>query len=121
MTGERVVGIYDADGGLAGELRYLAGKVTGRAHCALCDITHGWAGRRRSWDRACGEAGVAVELAHRNEATAEQLAAAGALPAVVGGLDGGWRLLLGPVELQRCDGDPEAFVAALADALNSLR
>jgi len=111
---ERILGIYDADGGLVGELRYVAGKLVGRAHCALCDITHGWTGRRRSWDEACAGAGITVELAHRNEVDDAALLAAGPLPAVIGGdPDGGWRLLLGPAELDACAGDPDAFVAAL--------
>jgi hypothetical protein len=37
----RLIGVYNAEGSLRGELAYLLGKLTGRAHCALCDITHG--------------------------------------------------------------------------------
>ena len=40
------MGVYDADGGLLGELAYLTGRILGIAHCALCDITlnhlQGW-------------------------------------------------------------------------------
>ena len=36
----RLVGVYDADGGLLGEAAYVWGKVRGTRHCALCDITH---------------------------------------------------------------------------------
>ena len=37
---ERLIGVYDADGGLRGELAYVLGHLAGRAECALCDITH---------------------------------------------------------------------------------
>ncbi len=111
---QRYLGIYDADGGLTGELRYVVGKLAGRTHCALCDITHGWTGRKRTWDAACADAGMEIALAHRNEVGPDELAAAGSLPAVIGrGPDGAWRLLLGPDALDACGGDPEAFVAAL--------
>ena len=36
-----LTGVYQADGSLSGELRYVVGKLLGSAHCALCDITHG--------------------------------------------------------------------------------
>ena len=36
-----LVGVYHANGSWHGELAYLLGRLSGRAHCALCDITHG--------------------------------------------------------------------------------
>ena len=80
----RIVGIYNADGGLSGELRYALDKVLGRSGCGLCDITHGWnLFGKRSWREACRASPVAIEMIHRNEATPEQLAVAGFLPAVL--------------------------------------
>lgn len=35
-----LIGVYNADGGLFGELRYLVGNARGTAHCALCNIAH---------------------------------------------------------------------------------
>ena len=37
---QELVGVYHADGSLLGEARYVVGKILGRAHCSLCDITH---------------------------------------------------------------------------------
>ena len=88
----RVVGIYNADGGLSGELRYVVGKVAGRSDCGLCDLTHGWnAFGKRSWREACRASPVPLELIHRNKATPSQLAAAGSLPVVLVGEEGAWR------------------------------
>ncbi len=36
----RLIGVYDADGTLRGELGYWVGARLGRRHCSLCDITH---------------------------------------------------------------------------------
>jgi hypothetical protein len=40
-TVESLVGVYDADGTALGELSYFLRASVGRAHCALCDVTHG--------------------------------------------------------------------------------
>ena len=48
-----IVGVYHADGGVMGELRYILGKARGTAHCALCDITHSTVRRKAAWDDAC--------------------------------------------------------------------
>lgn len=109
------VGIYNADGTLLGEVAYVARKLLGRGGCALCDITHGWTGRRRDFDTTCGAVGIEWTLLHRDEATADQLATAGPLPAVIRQIDNdSWQLVLGPSELDSCDGDPAALVARLA-------
>ncbi|QYH35289.1 hypothetical protein [Salinibacterium sp. M195] len=36
----RYTGIYNADGGVWGETRYVIGHMLGTAACSLCDITH---------------------------------------------------------------------------------
>ena len=111
----RLAGIYNADGTLRGELAYVVGKVTGRAHCELCDITHGAVRRKRSWDAACAASGLEIELLHRDEADAHQLHAAGALPAVVADLGRGWTLVAGPDDLARCEGEPERLLNLLLE------
>lgn len=66
-----VVGVYDADGGLLGELRYVLGKILGRAHCGLCDVTHAALRQKPEWTAMVGRLGVPVALLHRNEVSAE--------------------------------------------------
>ena len=111
---ESLVGIFDADGGLRGELRYVVDKLAGRGHCALCDITHGMNPMgKRSWKDACAAAGLTMTLLHRDEASAEQLAAAGALPVVLAGDRVGWRVLASPGELQACEGNPAKLTALI--------
>ena len=109
----RFTGIYNADGTLLGEIAYVAKKLAGRGSCALCDITHGWTGRKKAFDATCNAADIEWELLHRDEATAEQLTAAGELPAVIAQRNGAWEFVLGPRELDECDGDPAALVERL--------
>jgi hypothetical protein len=54
-TIRRLIGVYDADGSVLGELSYFLRARVGLAHCALCDITHGRVRERDDW-RACRDA-----------------------------------------------------------------
>jgi hypothetical protein len=114
MAIERLVLVYDADGGLRGELAYLVGKLRGTAHCSLCDITHGATGEKRAWKECRTGLGVRVEQLHRNELDAAQRAAADELPCVLGGSAGLYVRLLGRAELEACRGDVDALARALA-------
>lgn len=110
----RFVGIYDADGTLSGELRYALGKLTGRSHCALCDITHGWNPTgSREWQRVCAAANPDLELVHRDEASADHLAAAAALPSIVMRDGNHWIEALTRQDIAECDGSPDALVERL--------
>ncbi len=117
-----VVGIYDADGGVRGELTYVVQHLLGRTECALCDVTHGGVRRKPAWDAMVADLDVPVRLVHRNEAdTAERLLAASAgLPVVLGRRGGGdLRVLLTPDVLATLDGSVAAFAAALRAALSA--
>lgn len=104
---ETLVGIFNADGGLRGELRYVIDKLAGRGHCALCDITHGLNPLgKRSFKEACATAGVTMTLLHRDEASPEQLAASGELPVVLAGAGDDWRVLIPGGDLAACEGSP---------------
>ncbi len=115
----RYLGVYDADGGLAGELRYVVGHLLGTAECALCDITHSPVRRKRSWDAMVASLPVPFDLRHRNELTdVEQQALADmTLPTVVAELaDGSHIELLGIEDLRACGGDVDAFATRLTQA-----
>lgn len=115
---DRLVGVYDADGTPMGELRYWVGARLGRAHCALCDITHGLVRERADW-RAC-RATLSVEFAtyHRDDQPDAVRAATGdRAPVVVAETDGGVVVLLDGAALDACAGSPERLIAAVSDAL----
>ena len=116
-TVTELVGVYDADGGLAGEARYVIGHVLGRAECSLCDITHGRLRRKREFDEFRVRLGVPFDVVHRNERGPEVVAATAALPCVVAVTDAGLVTLLGRVELEQCDGDVDQFEYALLAAI----
>jgi hypothetical protein len=116
-----VVGVYDADGGVVGEVTYVVGHLIGRSSCSLCELTHGSVRRRPDWDAMVGRLPVPVRLVHRNEVTDDERSAysVSGLPAVVGlRADGTRTVLLGPTGLAALDGSVPAFERALLDALS---
>ncbi len=117
-TPVELVGVYHADGGLIGELRYVLGKARGTAHCALCDITHSTVRRKAEWDAACRGYRVPIRLVHLNERSASEVAACTlGTPTVLAHYDDGtWQAILGPDELE-LDGSVSAFFSAVDNAL----
>lgn len=116
----RLVGVYDADHTLRGELTYWIGARLGRAHCALCDITHGTFRERRDWqDRRAGLP-VPFDAYHRDDQPAAVRAATGSVaPVVVAETVDGVVVLLGPEDLEACAGSPARLVDRIEAAATS--
>ena len=124
MAIHEFIGVYHADGGLRGEVRYVVGHLLGRTECALCDITHGPVRRKEAFDalvRDLEAEGHRVEVHHRNEQTEAQAgASAGHLPCVLArgrAADATWSILLEREALEACAGDVAALRQTLATAL----
>ncbi|MFM7068786.1 MAG: hypothetical protein ACKOYM_04920 [Actinomycetes bacterium] len=113
-----LVGVYDADGTLWGELGYWVGARLGRRHCSLCELTHGTFRVRADWLECRSDLPVAFETYHRNDQPADVRAiAAGEYPVVVARTTSGVQVLLGPAELDACSGNLDQFVVALEAAV----
>ena len=119
----RLIGIYNADGGLRGEIAYLLGHMVGTAECALCDITHSPFRKKRAWkemeERLVEELGHEMVLRHRNETTeAEAKASAGREPCVlIEGDDGNLSMIVDWNDLRVADGSVEVFERILRSKL----
>jgi hypothetical protein len=115
---EKLVGVYDANGTLSGELAYWFGARLGVRHCALCDVTHGTFREKPEWQRQAGRLPVqftAVHLDERGPVVAK--ASAGKEPCVVAlRTDGSADVLVDASHLEACDGEPDL----LADLLLAL-
>ena len=121
ITGCSLYAIYDADGSLAGELRYLVDKFLGRADCALCDLSHGWhpAGKR-AWRQQQG-ATTQLTWLHRDEVPYHVLAhVSESLPCVATDTNGNVDILISKDELAGCEGNFTVFEQLLAAKLQGL-
>lgn len=115
-----LIGVYDADGTLAGEVRYWIGAhLTGTAHCALCEITHGLLREKARWREAVARLPVPFEAVHLDERSPEvEEASEGMTPCVLAvRADGSVESLLGPGDLEAMGGDPTRLAAALSEGL----
>jgi hypothetical protein len=115
MAISELVGVYDADGGLVGEVAYVWGRLRGTRHCGLCDITHSTVRRKAEWDRMAARLPVPVRLLHLNELDDGLRASLATMRApVVLGRDGArWRELVGAAELDAMNGSVGALETAL--------
>ena len=117
----RLIGVYDADGTVLGELSYFLRARVGRAHCALCDITHGRVRERDDWRAARDRLPVPFTTFHRDDQPAAiRAAAGGAAPVVLAETADGMLVVAGPDELAACAGSPEQLVATIESALTTL-
>jgi len=111
----RLVGVYDADHTIRGELSYWVGARLGRAHCALCDITHGMLRRRSEWNAYVAGLDVPVETFHRDDQPdAVRTASGDRVPVVVAELaTGAMVVLVDPEALDACGGSVDRLGEAI--------
>lgn len=119
-TIQRLIGVYDADGSIRGELSYFIGARLGRAHCALCDITHGLVRPRAEWNAYRAQLAVPFVTYHRDDQPEAVRAASRDMAPVVGAeTDGAVVILLERDALAACssiDGLADAIEQAMVSA-----
>ncbi len=117
-TVSEIIGVYDADGSLRGELAYALGILRGKPHCALCDITHSGVRRRKGFADLPARLGVPFSLVHRDERSPEVLAFTGErTPLVIGRTEAGFVDLLVAEDLAHVETNADAMFDALTAAL----
>ena len=118
----RIIGVYNADGGLRGELAYVFGHMVGAAECALCDITHSPVRKKKAWkemEARLADEGHDIVLRHRNDTTeAEHQASSGREPCVlIESADGQLGMIMDWNDLSAAEGRVETFERILRSKL----
>jgi hypothetical protein len=115
-----LIGVYHANGSIRGEVAYVVGKLLGRTHCALCDITHGAVRRKPEFDRCAAALPVPMTLVHLDERDPDVTAVSeGRTPCIVARFDdGATRLVVDAQTLESCNRDPEALLRVITDLLS---
>ena len=120
----KIVGVYNANGGLLGEMAYVLGHAIGVRNCALCDITHSPIKKKndfKSLEKSVAqEFGLGFSLVHKNERSEAQLLASnGREPCVLLEYsDGSYSMLLDWVELKSVSGKVSSFEKLLRSRLD---
>ena len=123
-SGKTLIGVYNADGGILGELSYFFGHLVGIKSCSLCDITHSPIKKKKDFKafekRLLEERGIAFRLVHMNERTEAELAASkGREPCVLLQYeDGSISMFLDYVELKTSKGSVKSFERLVESRLN---
>jgi hypothetical protein len=116
-TVRRLVGVYNANGTVLGELRYFVGARFGRSHCPLCDITHGLVRPKPEWIERRERLPVAFDTYHRDDQPDALRRRYDAPPIIAAETDAAYILLVGPEELTACHGSTEQLTAAIERAV----
>ncbi|CAB4652990.1 unannotated protein [freshwater metagenome] len=111
-----LTGVYDADGGAIGELKYWIGARLGKTHCSLCEVTHSAIRERREWSETRSTLSVEFRTVHRDEQSGPvSTATNGLFPAVVAQAeDGVAYLLLDAADIEEIARRAEPHLALIA-------
>jgi len=113
----RLVGVYDADGTLRGEVAYWVGARLGRRHCSLCEVTHGMFRKRAEWTACQAGLPIPFDTYHRDDQPdAVRVAADGRYPIVVAETEAGHVVLLAPAELDALNGSIDGLLESIESA-----
>ena len=114
-----LIGVYDADSTLLGEVSYWVGARFGITHCSLCELTHGLFTKKSEWKQCAESLTVPFLLFHRDDAPLDVLTAlTGEFPAVLQRTTEGVSVILTKDELARFDGHTSNFAEWITNFLN---
>ncbi len=118
-----LIGVYDADATIIGEISYWIGARLGIRHCSLCDITHSLFRKRSEWqdeaDRLKKDSGIEFKAFHRDDQPADvKKVIAGTYPAVVARSEiNQLHVFMNEAEISACGQSPEKFMKAIREKL----
>ena len=115
-----LIGVYDADSTLLGEISYWVGARLGTTHCSLCELTHGLFTKKSEWKQCAESLTIPFHLFHRDDAPQDVIAAlASEFPAVLQRTTEGVTVILTKEELERFDGRTSDFAQWINEHLAS--
>jgi hypothetical protein len=115
-----LIGVYDADSTLFGEISYWVGARLGITHCSLCELTHGLFTKKSEWTQCADSLSIPFRLFHRDDAPHDVIAAlAGHFPAVLQRTNNGVSVILTKDQLEHFDGHTSDFAQWINDYLAS--
>lgn len=116
----KLIAIYDANGGIFGEIEYFASKLFTKKHCSLCDITHGNQKNKKEWAKCKTRLPITIDFIHLNERIeAIKKYTNGTTPCVIGKTATGYVTVITKKELNECNGNVEKFEELIKQKLKN--
>jgi hypothetical protein len=110
----RLIGVYDANGTVRGEIAYWIGARLGRRHCSLCEVTHGLFAIKGEWKRCRDGLPIAFDTFHRDDQPdAVRRATGDRAPVVVAETANGLVVLLDGERIEAARGEPQRLMEAI--------
>jgi hypothetical protein len=117
----KIFGIYQANGGLMGEISYIFRKLVLKHNCSLCKVTHRGLMVKPDWKDYIKTLNIYFELLHINEQPAEMYVyTRGHTPCVIANIDGNYVILMDSEMIDGCNGSVEKFSTLLDKSLKDL-
>ena len=118
MSVESIWGVYHADGGLIGEIKYVAGALFRGQHCSLCDITHKIAWEKSDMKQLRNKFDIPFHLVHLNERPDDLISYTdGNTPILVAKTDSGFLTIATDDELKECSGSVLSLSELISEKL----
>ena len=113
-----MLGIYNDNGGIIGEIKNFAGKFFANQHCSLCDITHGKA--KNEWAKCEKNLPITIDFIHLNERNeAVKKYTNGVTPCVIGKTATGYVTVVTKYEMNETNGNVAEFEALIKKKLKN--
>ena len=121
MPIDSIWGIYHGDGGLIGEIKYVAGALFRRQHCSLCDITHKIAWEKSDMKQLRKNFDVPFHVVHLNERPEDlSLYSEGITPILVAKTDSGFITIASDKELKYCSASVQSHSDLRSEKLDHI-
>ena len=110
----QIIGVFHADAGIIGELKYIGGSILGLTECALCNMTHKWnplgskewRNEKRKWGNL-----KAIHRNHQPEAMAQ--VTKHKTPCVLLENENNFIIIMSSEEIETCNGDLQELLARI--------
>jgi hypothetical protein len=99
-------------------LQYFFGKIVGKAHCALCDITHGTFKEKKGFSECKNDLNLPFELLHLDELNSRLKEFENEAPCIIGINNSEFKLIITKDDLEKCDSDVDLFFELLNSKIN---
>lgn len=118
----KIFGIYQANGGLIGEIAYIFRKLVLNDNCSLCKVTHRGLIRKSDWKGYLNTLNIHFELLHINEQTSEMAVyTKGYTPCIIADIGDNYVTLMNSEIIDGCNGSVEKFSTILDKSLKDLQ